>query len=91
MHRGLGFDARQDVGDQLDLAGEREAGEAHLNVDDGEVDDKGGGGGVLVLEQQRLDGQLDVRVVLDPLVDVHQQLHHLGQSRGARVSFKGTL
>ena len=77
MHGGLGLNASENTGHQLHLALEREAGEPHLDVDDGEVDHEGGGGRVLVLEQQRLYRQLDPHVVLDPLVYVHQKLHHL--------------
>ena len=53
----------------------RQPGEPHLQVDGGEVDYKGGGYGVLVLQQQGLHWQLYVVVVLYPLIDLDQQLH----------------
>ncbi len=70
MHGGLGLDAGEYTRHQLHLALQGEPREPHLDVDDGEVDHKGGGGRVLVLQQQRLYRQLDPRVVLDPFVDV---------------------
>ena len=55
----------------------RQPGDPHLQVDDGEVDYKGGGYGVLVLQQQGLHWQLYVVVVFYPLIDLDQQLHDL--------------
>ena len=45
----------------------------------------------LVLEQKSLHGQLDVVVILDPLVDVHQQLHHLAKMVFLRLNIMNTM
>ena len=72
---GLAFYASKHRRQQFWLLSNRQPGDPHLQVGDGEVDYKGGGYGVLVLQQQGLHWQLYVVVVLDPLIDVDQQLH----------------